>query len=150
VFQINKLKNLGQISAPVSLLLTMLGPWFIDTHPATAETCSPPLVWLGNGYCACFVSFTAAFRMAFSSGHHMLWLLFLPIGLPFLSTAYLLFVGERRRLWVFHLTALGGCGDLYAVYVLRKVVYTPGSDHLGGRTGWSGSSRHTGRRNSGR
>jgi hypothetical protein len=106
--------TLGRMAALGLLLLTMLGPWFIDTHPASAQTCTPPLVWLGNGYCACFVTFTAAFRMAFSPGHQLLWLLFLPIALPFLSTVLLLLRGERRRLWVFHLGAWG----LVAVYAL--------------------------------
>ena len=35
----------------------------------------------------------------------MLWLLFLPIVLPFLSTLLLLLRGQRRRLWTFHLAA---------------------------------------------
>jgi len=107
MLQIGKLKTIGRVASLVLLLVTMMGPWFIDTHPATEATCSPPLVWLDNGYCACFVSFMAAIRMGFSPGHHMLWLVCLPLALPFLSTLLLLLSNVRRQLWVYHLIAWG-------------------------------------------
>lgn len=106
MLRIGKLKTVGRVAALVLLLVTMMGPWFIDTHPATAESCSPPLVWLGNGYCACLVSFIETLRLAFSPGHSVL-LLCLPLALPFPSTLLLLLRRERGRLRVYHLTAWG-------------------------------------------
>jgi len=94
-----KLKTVGRAASLVSLLMATMGSWFIDSHPATEESCSPPLVWQGNGYCACFVSLKEALRMAFSPGHHMLWLVCLPPALPFLSTLLLILSRERRWLW---------------------------------------------------
>lgn len=118
MLQIGKLKTIGRGVSLVLLLVTMMGPWFIDTHPATEDSCSPPLVWLGNGYCACFVSYMAAIRMSFSPGHHILWLACLLPALPFLSTLLLLLRGERRQLWVCHLTAWG----LAAIYSLLMFI----------------------------
>jgi hypothetical protein len=109
-----KLKTFGRVASLVLLLMAAMGPWFIDSHPATEEACSPPLVWQGNGYCACFVSLKEAFRMAFLPGHHLLWLVCLPPALPFLSTLLLIFSRERRWLWVCHLIAWG----LVAIYSL--------------------------------
>jgi hypothetical protein len=97
----------------VFLLVATMGPWFADSHPATEETCPPPLVWLGNGHCACLVSFTASVEDVIS-GQSSLWLLCLPPALPILSTLLLLLIGERRWLWVCHLTAWG----LAAIYSL--------------------------------
>ena len=118
MLRIGRLKTVGRVASLVLLLVTMMGPWFIDTHPATEESCSPPLVWLGNGYCACLVSFMATLRLAVLPGHSLLWLLCLPPALPFLSTLLLLLSGERRRLWVCHLTAWG----LVAIYSLFMFV----------------------------
>ena len=109
-----KLKTVVRVASVVLLLVAMMGPWFIDSHPATEESCSPPLVWQGNGYCACLVSLKEAFRMAFSPGHHMLWLVCLPPALPFLSTLLLILSRERRWLWVSHLIGWG----LVALYSL--------------------------------
>ena len=113
-----KLKTIGRVAPLVLLLVTTMGPWFIDTHPATENSCSPPLVWLGNGYCACLVSFMAALRLSLSPGHHMLWLVCLPPALPFLSTLHLILYGVRRQLWVFHLTAWA----LVAIYSLTMFI----------------------------
>ena len=112
--RVGELKTIGRIASLVLLLATMFGPWFIDSHPATAETCLPPLVWQGNGLCACLVSFIATISLAVKPEHHALWVLCLLPMLPFLSTLLLLVGGERRRLWVFHVTAWG----LAAVYSL--------------------------------
>jgi hypothetical protein len=112
---VGKLKTVGRVASLVLLLVATMGPWFMDSHPATEETCSPPLVWLGNGYCACLVSFMASLRMATWTGHSVLWLLCLPPALPFLSTLLLIVLGrERQWLWVCHLTAWG----LVAIYSL--------------------------------
>jgi hypothetical protein len=116
VLRIGKLKTVGRVASLVLLLVTMMGPWFIDTHPATEESCSPPLVWLGNGYCACLVSYMATLRLAVVPGHRLLCLLYLPPALPFLSTLLLLLSGERRRLWVCHLTAWGLVG-IYSLFM---------------------------------
>ena len=105
--QIGKLKTVGRVASLILLLVTLMGPWFIDTHPALEESCSPPLVWLGNGYCACLVSFMAALRLAVAPGHSLLWLVCLPMLLPSLSTLLLLLSGERRPLLVFHFAAWG-------------------------------------------
>ncbi len=113
MIQTSKPKNITRMVSTVFLLMTMMGPWFADSHPATEETCPPPLVWLGNGYCACRIPFRA-FVEDLISGQSSLWLLFLPPVLPILSTLLLLLTGERRWLWLCHLVAWG----LAAVYSL--------------------------------
>ena len=110
---ISKQKKVGRVVSLVFLLVSTMGPWFADSHPATEETCSPPLVWLGNGYCACLITFMA-FVEDVASGQSSLWLLGLPPALPIISTLLLLLIGERRWLWVCHLTAWG----LAAIYSL--------------------------------
>lgn len=119
--QVNKLKTVGRAVFLVFLLLTMMGPWFADSHPATEETCPPPLVWLGGGYCACRISFTA-FVEDVISDRSLLWLLCLPPALPVLSTLLLLLIGERRWLWVCHLSAWGIAG-IYAFLWFGGVWY---------------------------
>ena len=106
MYQAGKLKTISRVVALVFLLVAMVGPWFTDSHPATEETCTIPLVWLGNGYCACLVSFMALVK-AVILGQSSLWLLCLPPVLPFLSTLLLFLIGERRRLWISHLIAWG-------------------------------------------
>lgn len=56
MLQVNKLKTVGRAVSLAFLLATMMGPWFADSHPATEESCSRPLVWLGGGYCACLIA----------------------------------------------------------------------------------------------
>ena len=114
MLQVSKLKTAGRVTALVFLLVAAMGPWFMDSHPATEETCSPPLVWLGDGYCGCWVSLMATLRMATWTDHSVLWLPCLPPALPFLSTLLLVVGRERQWLWVCHLTAWG----LVAVYAL--------------------------------
>jgi hypothetical protein len=105
--RVSILKTVGRVAALVLLLVATMGPWFTDSRPATEESCSAPLVWLGSGHCACLVSLMAAFREAVSPGQGSLLWLCLPPALPFLSTLLLLLGRERRCLWVFHLTAWG-------------------------------------------
>ena len=106
--RVSILKTVSRVAALVLLLVAMMGPWFFDTHPATEESCSAPLVWLGGGHCACLVSLMAAFWVSVGSGQgSLLWLLCLPPALPFLSTLLLLLGRERRWLWAFHLAAWG-------------------------------------------
>lgn len=107
MLQVDKLKNIGRVAPLILLLVTTMGPWFIDSHPATQESCSPPLVWQGNGYCACLVSFMTALGQAVKPGHSGLWLLCLPPALPFLSTLLLFLCGERRWLWILHVAGWG-------------------------------------------
>jgi hypothetical protein len=107
MLQIGKLKTVARVASLILLLVTLMGPWFIDTHPAIEESCSSPLVWLGNGYCACFVSFMAALRLAVVPGHSLLWLACLPLVLPSLSTLLLLLSEEHQSLLVFHFAAWG-------------------------------------------
>jgi hypothetical protein len=113
MLRVNKLKTVGRVVSLVFLLVLMMGPWFADSHPATEEICSPPLVWLGGGYCACLITFVAYVEYSIS-GENAVWLLCLPPALPILSTLLLLLIGERRWLWVSHLTAWG----LAAIYSL--------------------------------
>ena len=115
MLRVSKLKTVGRVASLVFLLVATMGPWFADRHPATEETCRPPLVWVGGGHCACLVSFMASVE-DFISGHISLWVLFLPPApaLPVLSTLLLLLIGERQWLWVSHLTAWG----LVAIYSL--------------------------------
>jgi hypothetical protein len=114
MLRVSKLKTVARVASLVLLLMTTIGPWFIDSHPATEETCSPPLVWKGNGYCACLISLKAAIELAVKPGNSLLWVLCWPPALPFLSTLLLFFSGERRWLWVCHLAAWG----LVAIYSL--------------------------------
>lgn len=109
MFQVSKLKTFGRVVFVVFLLATTMGPWFADSHPATQETCSPPLVWLGGGYCACRITLQEYVAGALY-GHDVMWLLCLPPALPVLSTLLLLLFGERRGLRVCHLTAWGIAG----------------------------------------
>jgi hypothetical protein len=121
------IKTVGRVAALVLLLVAMMGPWFCDSHPATQESCSAPLVWLGNGRCACLASLMTWPGHGFGPGGMlaemvsgecrldagciannvaMLIMFSLPL-LPFLSTLLLFVGGERRGLWVFHLVAWG-------------------------------------------
>ena len=109
--RIIKLKTAARVASLAFLLVAMMEPWFADSHPATEETCSPPLIWLGNGYCACLVPLLDFVEGA-PLGESELWLLSLPPALPGLSTLLLLLFGERRWLWVCHLAAWG----LVAIY----------------------------------
>lgn len=111
--RINELKTVGRVVFLLFLLATTLGPWFADSHPATEETCSPPLVWLGGGYCACLITFVTDIGYSISS-ENAVWLLFMPPALPALSTLLLILIGERWWLWVSHLIAWG----LVAIYAL--------------------------------
>jgi hypothetical protein len=120
--QTGRRKTIGRIAPLVLLLVTMIGPWFIDNHPATEETCSPPLVWQGNGYCACLVSFTSTIRQAVKPGHSVLWLACLPLALPFLTTPVLLLSGERRWLRVCHLAAWGVVA-IYSLFLFVRYWY---------------------------
>jgi hypothetical protein len=108
--QDSKLKTIGRLAALVFLLAAALGPWFADGHPATEETCSPPLVWLGDGYCACLLTLQGYMVDGVFYGGDMMWLLVLPPALPVLTTLLLLLFGERRWLRVCHLSAWGIAG----------------------------------------
>ena len=81
------------------LLLSSLGPWFADAHPATEETCTAPLVWVGNGHCACIVSLVAFYR---EIGNWEEWVGIVPL-LPILFTILYFLGGKRRFLWYFYL-----------------------------------------------
>ena len=37
MLQIGKLKTVGRVASLILLLVTLMGPWFIDTHPALEE-----------------------------------------------------------------------------------------------------------------
>ena len=113
MLRVSKLTAAGRVVSMVFLLVATMGPWFADSHPATEETCSDPLIWMGNGHCACLMSFID-FVEVVTSTQSSLWILCLPPALPFLSTLLLLLIGERQWLWVCHLTAWG----LVAIYSL--------------------------------
>jgi hypothetical protein len=114
MFRVSKLKTVGRVAALLFLLVAFMGPWFADSHPATEQTCRPPLIWLGDGRCACLASFLGSVKNTFA-GQASLGMLSLPPALPFLSTLLLLLLGERRWLWVFHLIAWGFTA-LYALF----------------------------------
>ena len=132
------LKTVGRVAALALLLVAVAGPWAIDTHPATQESCSAPLVWLGNGYCACLVYLMSWLGHAFGPGgmlaemvsggcrhdadciaNNVAMLIMLPLPLlPFLSTLLLFVGGERRGRWVFHLVAWGLAAAVSAFFLL--------------------------------
>jgi hypothetical protein len=118
------LKTAGRLAGLLLMVVAALGPWFVDTHPATEETCSPPLVWVGGGYCACLVSLAAALGQAANLGElaPLLLVACLPAALPFASTLFLLFSGERRGVWAVHLTAWGLAGA-YALIWFAGIWY---------------------------
>ena len=116
ILRVRKLKTVSRVASLVLLLVTTMGPWFADSHPATEESCSHPLVWLGSGHCACLISLVAAIEQAAKPGNSVLWVLCLPPALPFLSTLLLLLSGERRWLWVCHLAAWG-LAAIYSLFV---------------------------------
>jgi hypothetical protein len=98
------------------MVVATLGPWFVDTHPATAETCSPPLVWVGDDYCACLISLASTLAQAANLGQSapLYFVLCLPAALPFITTLLLLFGGAHRGVWVAHLAAWALAG-VYAL-----------------------------------
>jgi hypothetical protein len=114
MFQVSKLKTVGRVAALLFLLVALMGPWFADSHPSTEERCRPPLIWMGDGRCAGLESFLGSVKNTFA-GQASLGMLSLPPALPFLSTLLLLLLGERRWLWVCHLTAWGFTA-LYALF----------------------------------
>ena len=138
------LKTAGRLAGLLLMVVAALGPWFVDTHPATEGTCSPPLVWVGEGYrarlgslvpaklraagytgyCACLESLAAALGRAANLGESAPLLLVscLPAGLPFVSTLFLLLGGERRGVWAGHLAAWGLAGA-YALIWFAGVWY---------------------------
>ena len=111
--QTSKLKTVGRVAALLFLLVALLGPWFVDSHPSTEERCRPPLIWLGDGRCAGLETFLGSVKNTFTGQASLGMFSLLPL-LPFLSTLLLLLLGERRWLWVLHLTAWG----LTALYAL--------------------------------
>ena len=138
------LKTAGRLAGLLLMVVAALGPWFVDTHPATEETCSPPLVWVGEGYrgrlesiipsklrvggytgyCACLESLAGALGRAANLGESapLLLVLCLPAGLPFASTLFLLLGGERRGVWAGHLAAWGLTGA-YALIWFAGIWY---------------------------
>ena len=102
------LKAVGRVAALTLLLVAMAGPWTFDIHSDQEESCSAPLVWLGDGRCACTPSLWTLIGVSLKWGNDgLFWLLLLP-GLPFLSTMLLLVLdGQHRWPWVLHLTAWG-------------------------------------------
>jgi len=152
--QVN-LKTARRWAGLLLMVVTALGPWFVDTHPATEATCSPPLVWVGDGYracleslvpanlraagytgyCACLESLAAALGRAANLGESapLLLVLCLPAVLPFFSTLFLLFGGERRGVWASHLAAWGVGQRLRAHLVRRNMVSLPGDLAMGRR-----------------
>lgn len=93
-------KTIWRLAALGLLLLSSLGPWFADTHPATEATCTAPLVWVGNGHCACLITLISVYQAA---PDYVEWL-GLPPLLPILFTLLFFLGGNHRFLWYFHLT----------------------------------------------
>lgn len=97
--RINISKTTIRLAALGLLLLSSLGPWFADTHPARQETCTAPLVWVGDGHCACLITLIMFYR----TGDSSVWWLGLPPLLPIFFTLLYFLVGNHRFLWYFHL-----------------------------------------------
>jgi hypothetical protein len=121
-----KMKTVGRVAALALLLVGLMGPWFFDSHPATEETCLPPLVWRGDGLCACLDSVIEMLVRVVRGGNSV-WLMCLIPALPFLSTPLLMLGRGRKAWWVIHIIAWGltalfslffyllgiGSGDIY-------------------------------------
>ncbi len=123
--QVTQLKAVGRVAALLLLLVTMMGPWLFDSHPATEETCSAPLVWLGDGYCACLVTYAGSW-VPVRTDQSALWVMWLLPTLPFLTTLLLLPGRGRQSLWILHLFAWG----LTAVFALFFFFLTMWASHL--------------------
>jgi hypothetical protein len=108
ISRIRKLEAVVRLAALAVLLVAMMGPWIIDSHPATEENCTAPLVYHGNGLCACLISLPAAFLQLVKPGQSTIMaLICLLPTLPFFSTAFLILGKGQRSLWIFHLVAWG-------------------------------------------
>jgi hypothetical protein len=106
VSRIRKPKAVGRLAVLILLLVAMMGPWIIDSHPATEDKCLAPLVYHGNGLCACLISLPAAFLQLVKPGQSIiLALICLLPTLPFLSTVFLILSKGQRGFWIFHLVA---------------------------------------------
>lgn len=123
------IKTVGRVAALVVLLVAIMGPWMFDRLSVPGQyACSDPNVRLDDDFCGSPVSLISWLGAAFgprgmvvellsgSGGEYeprdivgsCLFVCFLLLpALPFLSTLPLLLRGERRGLWVFHLTAWG-------------------------------------------
>lgn len=117
--QVNIMKTIGRVAALLLLLVTMTGPWIIDTHPATEKTCSSPLVWLGDGYCACLITYAASW-VPMRANPSFWWVVWLLPMLPFLSTLVLILGRGRRFLWIFHLITWG-LTALFALFFFFEI-----------------------------
>ena len=126
MLRFSKLKTVGRAAALVLLLVALLGPWFADSHPATEERCRPPLIWMGDGRCACLASFLDFVKMYIIADQSWVSMLCLPLALPFLSTLLLLLMGERRWLWACHLTAWGLAAIFSLLFFFGGNLYTWG------------------------
>lgn len=103
----------------VLLLVAMAGPWTLDQHADEEDACPAPLVWLGDGRCACKVSLWTLIGVSVRWGNDPLaWLLLLP-GLPLLSTILLL-SKRHRGPWLWHLVAWGLAFALSMVAVVAS------------------------------
>lgn len=106
--RVQSIRIVGRVAAMVLLLVTIAGPWAMDSHPATEETCAAPLIWLGEGHCACLVTPLSLIVPLLTWGPAglagIVVIFFLPL-LPFITTLALVLVGERRRLRALNLAA---------------------------------------------
>ena len=106
--RVGVLKLAGRVAALALLLVAMAGPWTFDIHSDQEEACPAPLVWLGDGRCACTPSLWTLIGVSLKWGNDGLFSLLLLPRLPFLSTMLLLVLdGQHRWPWVLHLTAWG-------------------------------------------
>ncbi len=118
------IKLARRLAGLLLVVATAAGPWFLEQHPATEESCSPPLVWLGEGRCACTPSLVGAFGNGLSPSQREVWVLLLPPALPFAGTLLLLLAGERRGAWAGYLTAWGLAGAYsFLLFVRPRFLY---------------------------
>ncbi len=109
LFRQSTIKTVGRLTALLLALASLFGPWFSDAHPATADTCLPPLVWLGDGHCACLISLVA-FMAAVIQGQSSLWGLYglcWLLALPLVCLTLLFLYRDQRILWIINLAAWG-------------------------------------------
>ena len=96
----------------------------------------PPLVWLGEGRCACLPSLVAVLGQAVIAGQSVVWVLLLPPALPFAATLLLLLAGERRGAWAGYLAAWGLAGAyalllFFGHWVMHRQVWLWGAGLCG-------------------
>ena len=111
------LKTTGRLAGQILMVVAAVGPRFVEAHPATADTCSPPLMWRVRATTR-LASRAAALGRAANLGESapLLLVFCLPAGLVFVSTLFLLVGGERGGVVGRRSEGMGGAGAYVLIW----------------------------------